>query len=74
MKIFVSSRAGQNHTAILTYLRKDWSEQVVLAFIQKTKETLELIEKFPEIGVVDVPEKTDQRISNDQTNKVDLPY
>ena len=57
MKIFVSRRAERNFRSILDYLRKNWNEKVAQAFVQKTEDIFELLEKFPEMGSVDLAEK-----------------
>ena len=57
MKIYLSRRAERNFSSILDYLQQNWSEKVRQAFIEKTIEIFGLLENFPEIGSVDMPEK-----------------
>lgn len=57
MKIFLTKRAVKNYRSIKEYLIKEWNENVAAAFEQKTIDFFDLLEAFPEMGCVEVPEK-----------------
>jgi plasmid stabilization system protein ParE len=57
VKIFITKRAKANFDYILDYLKENWNEKVSKAFIQKTVDTFDLLEAFPELGQIDVAEK-----------------
>ncbi len=57
MKISFTKRAEKNYRSIKEYITNEWVEKVAGAFEQKTIDFLDLLEDFPEIGVVEVIEK-----------------
>lgn len=57
MKVLFTKRAERNYLALKKYLTLEWGENVARAFEQKTIDFLELIEKYPEMGIVEVAEK-----------------
>lgn len=57
MRVFFTKRAYKSYSRINDYIRQEWSESVVLAFEQKTVDFLDIIEQFPEMGILEVPEK-----------------
>ncbi len=57
MKISFSKRAVKNYSSILEYLSNEWGERVAGAFNQRTNDFLDLLERFPEIGSVEMIEK-----------------
>ena len=57
MKIFFTKRAEKNYRSIKEYITNEWGEPVADAFEQKTVDFLDILEDFPEIGVVEVIEK-----------------
>lgn len=57
MRISLTKRAERNYRSIKDYITIEWGEGVTEAFEQKTVDFLDLLEDFPEIGVVEVPEK-----------------
>jgi plasmid stabilization system protein ParE len=57
MKISFTKRAEKNYRSIKEYITNEWGEKVAGAFEQKTIDFLDLLEDFPEIGVVEVIEK-----------------
>jgi len=57
MRISLTKRAEKNYRSIKDYITKEWGERVAEAFEQKTVDFLDILEDFPEMGVVDVIEK-----------------
>ena len=57
MRISLTKRAEKNYRSIKDYITNEWGERVAEAFEQKTVDFLDLLEDFPEIGVVEVIEK-----------------
>jgi len=57
MKALYTKRAAKKYQAIKDYLTIEWGEKVVAAFEQKTIDFLDLIERFPEAGSLEIPEK-----------------
>jgi plasmid stabilization system protein ParE len=57
MKAFFTKRANKSFSNIKDYLIEEWSESVALAFEQRTIDFLDLIERFPEMGVVEIAQK-----------------
>ena len=57
MRIFLTKRAEKNYHSIKDYIIHKWGERVSEAFEQKTVDFLELLGDFPEIGVIEVPDK-----------------
>jgi plasmid stabilization system protein ParE len=57
MRISLTKRAEKSYRSIKDYITTEWGERVADAFEQKMYDFLDLLEAFPEIGVVEVPEK-----------------
>jgi plasmid stabilization system protein ParE len=57
MRISLTKRAEKNYRSIKYYITNEWGERVAEAFEQKTVDFLDLLEDFPEMGVVEVIEK-----------------
>lgn len=57
MKIFVSKRADRDFQNILGYLEYRWGANSVEKFKSLTNDFLDILESFPEIGSVELPEK-----------------
>ena len=57
MRISLTKRAEKNYRSIKDYIISEWGERVADAFEQKTVDFLDILEDFPEIGVIEVPEK-----------------
>ena len=57
MRISLTKRAEKNYRSIKDYITNEWGERVAEAFEQKTVDFLDLLEDFPEMGVVEVIEK-----------------
>ena len=57
MRIFLTKRAENNYRSIKKYITEEWGERVAQAFEQKTVDFLDLLEDFPEIGVVEMVDK-----------------
>jgi plasmid stabilization system protein ParE len=57
MKIFLSKRAISSFQAIEEQIYSTWGKSVASAFEQRVSDFLDLLEDFPEIGMVEVPEK-----------------
>jgi len=57
MKIFITKRATKKFYAIKEYIAEEWGELVAGTFEQKTVEFFDLLEKFPEMGSVEVSDK-----------------
>jgi plasmid stabilization system protein ParE len=57
MKILLTKRAENNYRSIKEYLITEWSDNVAQAFEQKTISLLDLLEEFPEIGIIEVEAK-----------------
>jgi plasmid stabilization system protein ParE len=57
MKIFFTKRAEKNFRSIKEYIVNEWGERVADAFEAKTVDFLDLLEDFPELGVIEVAEK-----------------
>ena len=57
MRISLTKRAEKNYRSIKDYITNEWGGRVAEAFEQKMVDFLDLLEDFPEIGVVEVIEK-----------------
>lgn len=57
MKIFLTKRAEKNYNSIKEFITGEWGENVTKAFVQKTKNFFDLLELFPELGSMELPEK-----------------
>lgn len=57
MKIFVSKRADRDFQNILEYLEYRWGASSVEKFKSLTNDFLDILESFPEIGSMELPEK-----------------
>lgn len=57
MKVFFTKRAYNSFSKIKDYLIEEWSDSVAIAFEQKTIDFLDLVESFPEMGIVEIAEK-----------------
>lgn len=57
MKVLFSKRAEANFVSIIYFIGNKWGTAVVEAFKQKVSDFLHLIEKFPELGQVELEEK-----------------
>jgi plasmid stabilization system protein ParE len=57
MNIVFTKRAINNYSSIKDYIIKEWGKKVADAFEQKTFDFLDLLEDFPEIGTIELPEK-----------------
>jgi plasmid stabilization system protein ParE len=57
MKISLTKRAENKYRSIKDYIINEWGERVAEAFEQKTVDFFDLLEDFPEIGVLEVVEK-----------------
>lgn len=57
MRISLTKRAEKNYRSIKNYIVKEWGENVAAAFEQKTVDFLDILEDFPEMGVIELPEK-----------------
>lgn len=52
MKISLTKRAEKNYRSIKDYIKNEWGQRVADAFEQKIVDFLDLLEDFPEIGVL----------------------
>lgn len=57
MKIRVTKRANQDFLSIQDYLLTNWGSISVLKFKDQVNDFLDILEIFPEIGTLEVPEK-----------------
>ncbi len=57
MRISLTKRAQRNYRSIKEYITNEWGERVAEAFEQKIIDFLDILEDFPEIGVIEIPEK-----------------
>lgn len=57
MRIFLTKRATSSYSSIREYISNRFGETVARAFEQKVVDFLDLLENFPEIGSMEVPEK-----------------
>lgn len=57
MKILVSKRANKDFLSILRYLEYNWGLGSVEKFKSITNDFLDILESFPEIGAMELPEK-----------------
>ena len=57
MKISLTKRAEKNYRSTEDFIIDEWGERVAEAFEQKTIDFLDLLEDFPEIGIIEVVEK-----------------
>ena len=57
MKIYLTKRAEMNFRSIKEYITSEWGERVAEVFEQKAIDFLDILEEFPDIGVVEVIEK-----------------
>lgn len=57
MIIKVSKRAEKSFRSIKDFIKSKWGELIVDAFEQKIIDFLDLLEDFPEIGTLEIPEK-----------------
>lgn len=54
MEILVTGRAEKKYKLIKEYIRSEWGDNLVSVFEQKTKDFLDLLKNFPEMGSVEV--------------------
>ncbi len=57
MKILVSKRENKDFLRILEYLEYNWGLGSVEKFKSITNDFLDILESFPEIGAMELPEK-----------------
>jgi plasmid stabilization system protein ParE len=57
MKILVSKRANKDFLSILRYLEYNWGLGSVEKFKSITNDFLDILESFPQIGAMELPEK-----------------
>jgi plasmid stabilization system protein ParE len=57
MKIRVTKRANQDFLKIQDYLITNWGDSSVVKFKNQVNDFLDILEIFPEIGTLEVPEK-----------------
>ena len=57
MKIRVTKRANHDFLRIQDYLLTTWGNSSVLKFKNQVNDFLDILEIFPEIGTLEVPEK-----------------
>lgn len=57
MTIKVSKRAEKSFHSIKDFIKWKWGELIADAFEQKVVDFLDLLEDFPEIGTLEIPEK-----------------
>jgi plasmid stabilization system protein ParE len=57
MRITLSKRATKSFLSIKNYIEGKWGGLVASAFEQKVIDFLDLLELFPEMGVIEVREK-----------------
>ena len=57
MKISVTKRANHDFLRIQDYLLTNWGDSSVLKFKNQVNDFLDILEIFPEIGTLEVPEK-----------------
>lgn len=57
MKVDVTKTALKKFQQIVKYLVEEWGETVGIQFEKRTKNFLDLLADFPEIGIVVNPEK-----------------
>ncbi len=57
MRISLTKRAESNYRSIQEYIHNKWGASVAKAFEQKTTDFLDILEDFPEIGVLEVADK-----------------
>jgi plasmid stabilization system protein ParE len=58
MKIIVTKRANRDFLRIQTYLLDQWGNSSVIKFKDRVNDFLDILEIFPEIGSIEVPEKS----------------
>lgn len=57
MKIFITRRAEKNYKSITSYLLKEWGANVVKTLNKKTQHFFDLLERYPELGSLELPAK-----------------
>lgn len=57
MKLVFTKRAKKNYDSIKDYLEEEWGDLIAKAFEAKIKHFFDLLEKFSELGELEVPEK-----------------
>ena len=57
LEIKWSKQADRTFDKIIEYLRKHWGDHVVMAFVRKTYDFLDVLADFPEIGSMQLKEK-----------------
>lgn len=57
MKIKVSKRAARSFNSTKEFITNKWGNLVASSFEQKVIDFLDLLEVFPEMGMLEVPEK-----------------
>ncbi len=58
MKIIVTKRANRDFLRIQNYLFDHWGNSSVIKFKDRVNDFLDILEIFPEIGSMEVPEKS----------------
>ena len=57
MKISFTKRTEKNYSLIKENIRAEWGNKLEEAFEQKTKDFLDLLKNFPQIGSIEVRDK-----------------
>ncbi len=57
MRIFLTKRAEKNYLSIKEFITNKWGISVAEAFERKATDFFDLLENYPEIGVVEVDDK-----------------
>jgi len=57
LKIRVTDRAQKRYTAIVKQIRGEWGISVADAFERRTKNFFAILSDFPELGVLEEPQK-----------------
>ena len=57
LEIEWSKRADKSFDLIIDFLKAEWGDRVVKAFVKKTYDFLEILAEFPEIGSIQFQER-----------------
>jgi plasmid stabilization system protein ParE len=69
MKISFTKRAEKNYSLIKEYIRAEWGNKLEEAFEQKTKDFLDLLKDFPQMGSVEVKDNKSGEFYSQNTPK-----
>lgn len=54
MNVYVTPRAEKQFDVIIDYLKSTWGEHAAKSFVQKTDALIELLQRYPTMGQIEI--------------------